>query len=104
MRQVIDKLVTSIGRVLIGKNEQIRLAITCLFAGGHLLIEDMPGMGKTTLAQGLAAVLGLSYNRVQFTSDLLPADILGISVYDRNRGQFEFHPGPVFSNCCSPMK
>ncbi|WP_297187330.1 MoxR family ATPase [uncultured Porticoccus sp.] len=97
MRQVVDKLVTSIGRVLIGKDEQIRLAITCLFAGGHLLIEDMPGMGKTTLAQGLAAVLGLSYNRVQFTSDLLPADILGISVYDRNRGQFEFHPGPVFS-------
>ena len=74
MRQVVDKLVTSIGRVLIGKDEQIRLAITCLFAGGHLLIEDMPGMGKTTLAQGLAAVLGLSYNRCLLYTSPSPRD------------------------------
>jgi len=97
MQRVVDKLVAAIGTVLIGKDEQIRLALACLFAHGHLLIEDLPGMGKTSLAQALARVLGLSYNRIQFTSDLLPADILGVSVYDRHAGQFEFHPGPVFS-------
>ncbi|TNE75452.1 MAG: AAA family ATPase, partial [Gammaproteobacteria bacterium] len=97
MQRIVDKLVGAIGSVLIGKDQQIRLALACLFARGHLLIEDLPGMGKTTLAQGLAKVLGLSYNRIQFTSDLLPADILGVSVYDRERSRFEFHPGPVFS-------
>ncbi|WP_461481083.1 AAA family ATPase [Porticoccus sp.] len=97
MQRVVDRLVRAVGTVLIGKDEQIRLALACLFARGHLLIEDLPGMGKTTLAQGLARVLGLSYSRIQFTSDLLPADILGVSIYDRQRSQFEFHPGPVFS-------
>lgn len=94
--KVTDELVRAIGEVLIGKEHEIRLALACLFARGHLLIEDLPGMGKTTLAHSLAAVLGLSYKRIQFTSDLLPADIVGVSVYDRDRGRFEFHPGPVF--------
>ncbi|WP_461518148.1 AAA family ATPase [Porticoccus sp.] len=97
MQGVVDKLVAAVGTVLIGKDEQIRLALACLFARGHLLIEDLPGMGKTTLAHGLAKVLGLSFSRIQFTSDLLPADILGVSIYDRHHSKFEFHPGPVFS-------
>ena len=83
--------------LILGKPVQVRLALTCLLAGGHLLIEDIPGMGKTTLAHGLAKTLGLSYQRIQFTSDLLPADILGVSVFDRNQGAFRFHPGPVFA-------
>ncbi len=95
--KITDELVRTIGEVLIGKDHEIRLALACLFARGHLLIEDLPGMGKTTLAHSLAAALGLSYKRIQFTSDLLPADIVGVSVYDRDRGRFEFHPGPVFS-------
>lgn len=97
MQKVVEKLVSAVGTVLIGKDEQIRLALACLFARGHLLIEDLPGMGKTTLAHSLAQVLGLSYNRIQFTSDLLPADILGVSVYDREHSRFEFHAGPIFS-------
>jgi len=84
-------------QVIIGKPEAIRLALSCLLARGHLLIEDQPGVGKTTLAHTLAAVLGLDYQRIQFTSDLLPADILGVSVYDRDDGSFHFHPGPVFT-------
>jgi MoxR-like ATPase len=76
---------------------QIRQALVCLLAGGHLLIEDVPGVGKTTLAQALATSLGLKFNRVQFTSDLLPADVIGISVFDREKNGFSFHPGPVFS-------
>ena len=95
--KITDGLVERIGQVLIGKEQEIRLALACLFARGHLLIEDLPGMGKTTLAHSLALVLGLSYKRIQFTSDLLPADIVGVSVYDRDNAQFEFHPGPVFS-------
>jgi MoxR-like ATPase len=75
----------------------VRLALACLLARGHLLIEDLPGVGKTTLAQALARALGLSYQRVQFTSDLLPADVIGVSVYDRDSGRFEFHRGPVFA-------
>ncbi len=93
----IDKAIADVGRVLLGKEPQIRLALCCLFARGHLLIEDLPGMGKTTLSHALAEVLGLDYQRVQFTSDLLPADILGVSVYDRNDGSFTFHPGPIFT-------
>ncbi len=93
----IDQAITAVGSVLLGKEEQIRLALCCLFARGHLLIEDLPGMGKTTLSHALAQVLGLDYTRVQFTSDLLPADILGVSIYDRNDGSFTFHPGPVFT-------
>ena len=97
LQQVIDQAVADVGRVVLGKEQQIRLALCCLFARGHLLIEDLPGMGKSTLSHALADVLGLSYKRVQFTSDLLPADILGVSVYDREDGSFSFHPGPVFT-------
>ena len=96
-QNAIDQAIADVGSVLLGKEEQIRLALCCLFARGHLLIEDLPGMGKTTLSHALADVLGLEYKRVQFTSDLLPADILGVSVYDRNDGSFSFHPGPVFT-------
>jgi MoxR-like ATPase len=97
LQGVIDNAVAEVGRVLLGKEPQIRLALCCLFARGHLLIEDLPGMGKTTLSHALADVLGLDYNRVQFTSDLLPADILGVSVFDRNDASFSFHPGPIFT-------
>jgi MoxR-like ATPase len=83
--------------VILGKTRQLRLCVTCLLAGGHLLIEDVPGVGKTTLAHGIARVLGLSYQRIQFTSDLLPADIVGVSIYERDTGAFRFHPGPVFA-------
>ena len=96
-RDVLDTVVDQIGEVLLGKEQPVRLALACLLARGHLLIEDIPGVGKTTLAHALARSLGLSFNRIQFTSDLLPADILGVSVYDRDNGRFEFHPGPVFS-------
>lgn len=97
MKALLDQTVAEIGKVLLGKQNQIRLALACLLARGHLLIEDLPGMGKTTLSHALAAVMGLSYKRIQFTSDLLPADILGINLYDRNRQEFQFHPGPIFS-------
>ena len=97
LQEAIDAAVAEVGTVLLGKQPQIRLALCCLFARGHLLIEDLPGMGKTTLSHALADVLGLSWNRVQFTSDLLPADILGVSVYNRNDASFSFHPGPVFT-------
>ncbi len=97
MEKLINQLIADIGTVLLGKEQQIKLALTCLFARGHLLLEDLPGMGKTTLAHALANVLGLKYKRVQFTSDLLPADILGVSIFDRNSNQFSFHPGPVFT-------
>jgi MoxR-like ATPase len=86
-----------IGAVIVGKDLQIRQCLTCLLAGGHLLIEDMPGVGKTTLAQAIALSLGLPFRRMQFTSDLLPSDVIGVSVYERNSGQFTFHPGPIFS-------
>jgi len=97
VQKVISAIVADIGKVLLGKEHQVKLALACLLARGHLLIEDLPGMGKTTLAHALAQVLGLSYNRVQFTSDMLPADILGVSVFERDSGQFRFHQGPVFS-------
>jgi MoxR-like ATPase len=85
------------GRIVLGKDRQIRLAVACLLARGHLLIEDLPGVGKTTLAHTLAQLLGLRFARIQFTSDLLPADIVGTSIYDRERGVFRFLPGPVFA-------
>ena len=97
MQELVDKAIGGIGEVLLGKERESRLALCCLISSGHLLIEDLPGMGKTTLAHALAGVLGLSYARVQFTSDLLPADILGVSVFSRRQEQFEFRPGPVFS-------
>ena len=91
-------IINAASQVILGKQQQIKLALTCLLAGGHLLIEDLPGMGKTTLAHTLAQVLGLGFRRAQFTSDLLPADIIGVSVFDRNTANFQFHPGPVFTN------
>ena len=97
MNAQIDSIVEQACRVILGKERQIRLALACLLARGHLLIEDLPGMGKTTLAHVLANSLGLSFQRIQFTSDLLPADILGVSVYDRDGGSFKFHPGPIFA-------
>lgn len=93
----INLVVDEVGKVLLGKERQIRLALCCLFCKGHLLIEDLPGMGKTTLSQALAKVLRLEHKRVQFTSDLLPADILGFSIYDKTSSEFKFHPGPVFT-------
>lgn len=97
MLPVIDSALKNLNSVILGKPVQVRLALTCLLAGGHLLIEDLPGMGKTTLAQALARVLGLSYGRVQFTSDLLPGDILGVSIFNPAEGSFRFHEGPVFA-------
>src|SRR3954470_3177803 len=88
-RQVAD--------IIVGKDLRIRQALTCLLAGGHLLVEDVPGVGKTTLAHALAISLGLRFNRIQFTSDLLPADVAGISVYERENSGFVFHPGPIFT-------
>ncbi len=83
--------------IVLGKEHQLRLALSCLLARGHLLIEDLPGVGKTTLAHTLARLLGLDFQRIQFTSDMLPADVLGISVFDRESGSFRFHPGPIFT-------
>ena len=97
-RARIEAVIAAIGKVIVGKENAIRLALACLIARGHLLIEDTPGVGKTTLAHTLAKVLGLSYQRIQFTSDLLPADILGVSVYNQAGGRFEFHAGPIFAN------
>ncbi|OGA41219.1 MAG: AAA family ATPase [Betaproteobacteria bacterium RIFCSPLOWO2_12_FULL_62_13] len=97
MTSQIDIIVAQVGGIILGKERQIRLALACLLARGHLLIEDIPGVGKTTLAHALAASLGLGFQRIQFTSDLLPADILGVSVYNRESGGFQFHPGPIFS-------
>ena len=88
----------AISQIILGKTEQIRLVLTCLLAGGHCLIEDQPGVGKTTLAHTIAQVMGLDFHRIQFTSDLLPADVLGVSVFNRDSAQFEFHPGPIFSH------
>ena len=89
-------VLAQLGRIVVGKDDPLRLALACLLARGHLLIEDIPGVGKSTLAQALAATLGLKYSRVQFTSDLLPADVLGVSIYDERSSTFRFHPGPVF--------
>jgi MoxR-like ATPase len=86
-----------VGQVIVGKDPQVRLALACILAGGHLLVEDVPGVGKTTLAHALAISLGLRFNRIQFTSDLLPADVSGISIYEREKNGFVFHPGPIFT-------
>ncbi|WUR14753.1 AAA family ATPase [[Empedobacter] haloabium] len=86
-----------VGTIIVGKDLQIRQALTCLLAGGHLLVEDVPGVGKTTLSHALAISLGLRFNRIQFTSDLLPADVAGISIYEREKNGFVFHPGPIFT-------
>ncbi|MEO5378962.1 MAG: MoxR family ATPase [Magnetococcus sp. DMHC-6] len=96
-RHLLQQIANKVGEVILGKKHAIHLAIVCLLARGHLLIEDDPGVGKTTLAHALALVLGVQFQRIQFTSDLLPADILGVSVFDRQEGLFRFHPGPIFS-------
>ena len=93
----IERVIAEAEKVILGKHTQIRLAVACVLARGHLLIEDLPGVGKTTLAHVLARLFGLSFQRIQFTSDLLPADIIGISIYDRSTSGFEFHPGPIFA-------
>lgn len=93
----IDALLQAAGRVVLGKEREIRLALACLLARGHLLIEDIPGVGKTTLAHALARLLGLRFSRIQFTSDLLPADITGVSLFDRENNAFRFLPGPIFA-------
>lgn len=97
MKTTLDPIIQQAGKIILGKENAIRLALACLLAKGHLLIEDLPGVGKTTLAHTLAKLLGLDYQRIQFTSDLLPADILGVSIYVRDEGLFRFHPGPIFS-------
>ena len=97
MRALVDAAVAALNQIILGKDTQVRLCLACLLARGHLLIEDIPGVGKTTLAHALAHSLGLSYQRIQFTSDLLPADIIGVSVFEADSGQFRFHRGPVFA-------
>ncbi len=97
MNEEFENIVRRISRVVLGKEAHVRLALTCIFARGHLLIEDLPGIGKTTLAKVLAKCLGLEFQRVQFTSDMLPGDILGVSIFDQNAGSFYFHAGPVFT-------
>lgn len=97
MSQAVEQMVEQVSRVILGKAHQIRLALACFLARGHLLIEDYPGIGKTTLAKTLAKCMGLDFQRMQFTSDLLPGDILGVSVFDRNSAGFTFHPGPIFT-------
>ena len=94
----LEKLVQNIETVFRGKSEVVRLAVTCLLAGGHLLVEDVPGVGKTLLARALAVSVGLGFSRIQFTSDLLPADIIGVNIFDQNTSEFVLKPGPIFSN------
>ncbi|MDY4294812.1 MULTISPECIES: MoxR family ATPase [unclassified Xanthomonas] len=98
LREALTRAQQQVNALVLGKPQQVRMAFVALLSGGHLLIEDLPGLGKTTLAHALAASLGLGFQRVQFTSDLLPADVLGVSVYDAQSRQFQFHPGPVFTH------
>lgn len=97
MKEKLQHAIHSLNKIILGKPDIIRQAMTCLLAEGHLLIEDLPGTGKTTLAHALATVLGMNYQRVQFTSDLLPADIIGVSIFQQNSGDFRFHKGPLFN-------
>ena len=94
----LNNIIASANSIILGKEHKLRLALTCILAKGHLLIEDLPGVGKTTLAHTMAQLLGLQFSRIQFTSDMLPADVLGISIFEQNNNQFVFHPGPIFSN------
>ncbi len=96
-RSPVARVIDAAGQIILGKEHQVRLALACVLARGHLLIEDMPGVGKTTLAHVLAKTLGLQFHRIQFTSDMLPADIIGVSIYERETGSFKFHPGPIFA-------
>jgi len=93
----LEQIITEAGRIILGKEQVVRLALACMLARGHLLIEDLPGVGKTTLAHVLTQLLGLQYQRIQFTSDLLPADIIGVSIFNQKEAAFQFHPGPVFT-------
>ena len=97
MKNEFEAIVKSVGQVILGKEPQIRLALTCLFSAGHLLIEDRPGIGKTTLAKVLSKCLNLNFRRIQCTNDMLPGDVLGISVFERKSSSFVFHPGPIFT-------
>jgi MoxR-like ATPase len=97
-REQLTAAMEQVNQILLGKEAQVELAFACLLARGHLLIEDLPGVGKTTLAHALATALGAGYQRIQFTSDLMPADILGVSIYRRDQEAFEFHPGPIFAD------
>ena len=97
LRDSLARAIAQVNTVVLGKRREVRLAFVCLLAGGHLLIEDLPGVGKTTLAHALAQTLGLNFQRVQFTSDLLPSDIIGVGIYEREAGRFKFHPGPLFT-------
>lgn len=94
----IGRAIAAIETIILGKSNQVKLAVCCLIAGGHCLIEDLPGVGKTTLSQSVARAFGLEFNRIQFTSDLLPADILGVSIFDPEERGFKFHPGPIFTH------
>lgn len=94
----LQEIIKSANTIILGKEHKLRLALTCILAKGHLLIEDLPGVGKTTLAHTFAQLLGLHFSRIQFTSDMLPADVLGISIYEQTTSQFTFHPGPIFCN------
>jgi len=96
-RQMADQVTATIGRIILGKEREVRLTLACLLARGHLLIEDVPGVGKTLLARAIAIALGLEYQRIQFTSDMLPADIIGVSVFEQNQAGFRFHEGPLFA-------
>jgi MoxR-like ATPase len=96
-QQKIMQLMIQLNQIVLDKPQVVKLALSGILAGGHLLLQDLPGMGKTTLAQGLAQLLGLSFSRVQFTNDMLPADILGMSIYDQSKLKFEFRPGPIFT-------
>ena len=97
MHESLDAALAQVNGLVLGKAREVRLAFTTLLAGGHLLIEDLPGLGKTTLARSMAASLGLDFQRLQFTSDLLPSDITGLSIFDQTAREFRFHPGPVFT-------
>src|SRR5450755_4052928 len=98
MTDRLAAVLAELGRIVVGKETPLKLALTCLLARGHLLIEDIPGVGKSTLAQALAGTLGLHYSRIQFTSDLLPADVLGVSIFDPANQAFRFHSGPIFNS------
>src|SRR5512145_1405463 len=97
LQQQLARLTDQISTIIVGKRAQIEDCVACLLAGGHLLIEDVPGVGKTTLAHALARSFGLQFSRVQFTADLMPSDLVGVSIYERGREAFVFHPGPVFA-------
>ena len=96
-KAVTDKLANEVGQIILGKKQEIQLALACILAGGHLHIEDVPGVGKTLMARSLARSLGLSFSRIQFTSDLMPADVIGVSIYQQNDNRFVFHKGPLFA-------